>query len=437
MLKRAGHEVTFIDFPITGRSRKQFDAFSASHDFDVIVFYTVFLSKRTDILARDLLQKNRPTTSYVFMATEPSACPDDFINEKSVILRGEPEAAILPLIDSLAVGGDLESIPGVSYLADGERIHNPTTAVIENLDELPFPDRSLLPRGNYNNPKLSAQPFTTMLASRGCSFGCYYCVPNSLSFAREIEHKRTREGKPPVRFRSPENVIAEFAELARAGYRAVSFVDDEFVWGADRTVEICRGIGEFGLDWSCLARADMLLDSRVTTAMGQAGCKYVDIGVESFNQEILDYIGKRCKVESVYTAVENLKAAGIEPELNILIGSSPLETEETIERTFQETLRLDVDYALFSVCTPFPYTEFNRIAREQGWMIKPEYEAIDPIKESFISYPHLTKEQLDRSIRQLYRRFYFRPSYLLKRLRKVRSAGDLANKVRAALTILR
>jgi anaerobic magnesium-protoporphyrin IX monomethyl ester cyclase len=181
----------------------------------------------------------------------------------------------------------------------------------------------------------------------------------------------------------------------------------------------------------------MLQDPEVTMAMGRGGCKYIDIGIESFNQEILDFIGKNCKVESVYTAVENVKKAGIEPELNILIGSCPLETEETIEKTFQEVLKLDVDYALFSVCTPFPYTKLNAIAKNGGWMIKPEYEAIDPIKESFISYPHLQKEQLDKIIRQLYRRFYFRPAYLFKWIRKLKNFNDLINKLKAALTILR
>lgn len=438
ILKKAGYEVAYLDFPISGKSPEEFKNFCNSQDFDIIVFYTVFLSKNTDIKARDMLQKANPRTLFLFMATEPSANPEDFINERTMVIRGEPDSIIISVVEALKSGQNLEQIPGISYVSEGKKIHNPGGQVMGDLDALPFPDRTLLPRGNYNNPKLSAQPFTTMLASRGCSFRCYFCVPNSLSFAREIEHKRQfKNGKPPVRLRSPENIIAEFAELACAGYKAISFLDDQFVWGAERTIEICEGIEKFGVEWSCLARADMLQDEEVAMAMGRAGCKYVDIGIESFNQEILDFIGKGCKVETAYTAVENLKRAGIEPELNVLIGSCPLETEETIEKTFRETLKLDVDYVLFSVCTPFPYTGFNAMAKKEGWMIKPEYEAIDPIKESFISYPHLTKEKLDKIIRQLYRRYYFRPVYLLKRTRRLRSFKDLINKAKAALTILR
>jgi len=437
MLKKAGYDVTCLDFPVSGKSSQEFKHFCDSQDFDVIVFYTVFLSKKTDIIARNMLQTTNPRTFFIFMATEPSANPGDFINERTIVIRGEPEESIVPVVEALQSGQELQKIQGISLVSSGNDIHNLSYNIVENLDKIPFPDRSLLPKGNYHNAKLGVQPFTTILASRGCSFRCYYCVPNSLSFAREIEYKKLKKGKPPVRLRSPENIIEEFTQIANAGYKAVSFIDDNFVWGADRTIQICKGIKKFGFQWSCLARADMLQNSEATQAMGKAGCKYVDIGIESFSQEILNFIGKGFKVESVYSAVENLKSAGIEPELNILIGSCPLETEETIEHTFQETLKLDVDYVLISICTPFPCTEFNTLAQKEGWMIKPDYEAIDPYKESFISYPHLTKKQMEKIIRKYYKKFYFRPSYIFKRIRKLESFKDLIHKSKAALTILR
>lgn len=438
ILKLAGHAVTCMDFPVRGLDKRAFEAFCVTQQFDLICFYTVFLSKRTDLAARDMLHNANPRTRFLFMSTEPSANPAEFIDEQTIVLRGEPENGILQVIEAMEQGVELNNVPGISFLYQGQQIHIPSIEVVKDLDLIPYPDRHLLDSADYVNPKLSFQPFTTMIASRGCSFGCYYCVPNSLDFAREIEFKRgTVLGKPPVRLRSAKNIIEEFAFLATQGYRSISFIDDQFVWGVERTIEICRGIAPYNVEWSCLARADMLQHREMVIEMGKAGCRYIDIGIESFSQEILDYIGKGCRVEHVYTAVENLRAAGIEPELNILLASCPLETEESIERTFREVLALDVDYVLFSVCTPFPYTEFNRRAKSEGWMIKPEYEAIDPIKESFISYPHLPKERLDKIIRSLYFRFYFRPSYVWKRIRQLQSGRDFLNKLKAALSILR
>ena len=437
MLQQAGHQVTCLDFPLSGKKIRDFRQFCSRQNFEVIIFYTVFLSKDTDLAARELLRRHNPDTRFVFSGTEPSANPAAFTDDRSVVIRGEPETVIAALMTRLANGSEFADLSNVSWSCRGHHIDNPGSAIVDDLDSLPFPDRSLLPPGNYHNPKLALQPFTTMLASRGCSFRCYYCVPNSLSFAREIEHGRQQPGKPPVRLRSAANVIAEFRQLAAAGYRSISFIDDQFVWGRQRTLEICRGIANTGVEWSCLARADMLKDLDVVTAMAQAGCRYIDIGIESFQQQILDFIGKGCRVEDAYLAVANLKTAGIEPEVNVLIGSCPLETEQTIEHTFRETLKLDVDYVLFSVCTPFPYTRFNEIAHKEGWMIADEYQAIDPIKQSFISYPHLNQKKLEKIIHRLYRRFYFRPGYLCKRLKNLRSFRDFVNKARAALTILR
>ncbi len=438
ILKNAGHSVTCMDFPVMGLGRKDFREFCDTQQFDLICFYTVFLSKKTDLAARDMLHAVNSGTRFLFMSTEPSANPDEFLDERSIALRGESEARILQVVVAIEHGETLGAIPGISFQTDRKTTHTANTGVVNDLDTLPFPDRTLLNSADYANPKLRHQPFTTMVASRGCSFGCYYCVPNSLDFAREIEFKRgSTGGKPPVRLRSAANIVEEFAMLARQGYKSISFIDDQFVWGADRTIEICRGIAPLNIEWSCLARADMLQNRAMVMEMGKAGCRYIDIGIESFSQEILDYIGKGCRVEQVYSAVDNVKAAGIEPELNILLASCPIETEESIQRTFREVLALDVDYVLFSICTPFPYTEFNRRAKAEGWMVKPEYEAIDPIKESFISYPHLPKERLDKIIRELYFRFYFRPSYIWKRIRQVRGRKDFLNKLKAGLSILR
>ncbi|MDD5775245.1 MAG: radical SAM protein [Candidatus Omnitrophica bacterium] len=436
IVKNAGYNVSFLDFALGKTKAGDFREFFKSHKYDICVFYTVFLSKKNDLKARSILTEGNSDGKFIFLSTEPTANPQDFVSENSIVIRGEPESRILAVIEALEKN-DFSHIPGISYMEDGRIRHNASAHVIEDLDILPFPDRTLLDRERYYNPKLSAVPFTTMIASRGCSFKCYYCIPNSLDFSREIEFKREhKESKPPVRLRSAQNVIKEFRMLARAGYKAVSFLDDQFVWGDKRTVEICEGIRDCNIQWSCLARADMLQNEAVVSSMAQAGCRNISLGIESFNQDILDYIGKGCKVELFYSAVRNLKKHGIEAVLNILLGASPLETVDTIEHTFRQVLLLDPDYVLFSVCTPFPYTKFNEIARKEGWMVKPEYEAIDPVMQAFISYPHLKKNDLEKIIKRLYLRYYFRPAYLVKKIQGIRTMGDLRNKLLAGRKIL-
>lgn len=437
ILKNKGYEVSCFDFSIGRKNKSRFNKFLEENYYDVIVFYTVFLSRKTDIIARDIIRNKNKNTKFIFISTEPTASPDDFVADDSVVIRGEPESRIINVVEALENGGDFGSIPGISFYTQGKIVHNRGVLIIDNLDELPFPDRSMLNVTRYSNPKIGLIPSTTMITSRGCSFNCYYCVPNSLDFAREIEFKREHKNiKPPVRVRSVSNIIAEFSALAKAGYKSVSFLDDQFVWGDKRTIEICEGIKNHHIEWSCLARADKLQNRDVVSAMAEAGCKLVAIGIESFNQDILDYIGKGCKSDLFYSAVSNLKEFRIEVELNILLGASPLENKHTIEQTFKEVLKLDTDYILFSICTPFPYTGFNERAKKEGWMIKPEYEAVDPMRKSFISYPHLTKEELELIIKRLYLKYYFRPEYLYKKIKKIRTLRDLFNKIKVARKII-
>ena len=386
-----------------------------------------------------MIRRLKPEARFLYMGTEPTVSANDFVADDSFIIRGEPELTISELVEGIEGIRGLAGIDGITFMLDKAIKENPPREVIGNLDNLPFPDRSLLKQADYNNPKLSRRPFTTIISSRGCSYRCYYCVPNSLDFAREIEFKRfdPAKKKPPVRMRSAENVVEEIKLLHSRGFKSISFIDDQFVWNPKRVIDICEGIKDLDIEWSCLARADHLLNDDVIKSMSEAGCKYIDIGVESFDQKILDCINKDLKVEDVYKAVGLLKKYGIEPELNVLIGSCPLETKETIEHTISETIKLDVDYVLFSICTPFPHTIFHEVAKKSGWMIVDEYVPIDPIRESLISYPHLTKEEMEEIIKRAYRRFYFRPGYILKRLRRLSGIRDFMNKSKAAFSILR
>ncbi len=439
ILKEEGFSVLLQDLTADGEDREDLIGFLKTDDSDIYIFYTVFLSKKTDLMARDLIREHRPGAKCIFLATEPTGEPDAFVDSNSIVVRGEPDDTIREAAPKIVKGEDLSAVLGISWMSGGRIVHNPPRAIIDDLDRLPFPDRSLVDKNSYHNPKLSRLPFTVLMASRGCAYRCYYCVPNSLDFAREIEFKKTSLGhkKPPVRMRSAANVLTELRQIKKEGYRSFFILDDQFLWDEKRSLEIMAGLKKLDMEWSCLARANHLQNEEIIKAMAEAGCAFIAIGVESFNQAILDYIKKDLKVEMVYKAVANLKKYGIEPELNILLGSCPLETEETINHTVREAVKLNVDYTLISVCTPFPNTEFNRIAKEQGWMIEPEYRAIDPIKQSFISYPHLTKDDLERLIRKAYLKFYFRPSYIAKRLRRVKGMRDLWNKIKAAATIFR
>ncbi|MDD4939655.1 MAG: radical SAM protein [Candidatus Omnitrophica bacterium] len=436
VLKRTGDEVSILDFPGQKKTEEELRDFIRKDNSDIYAFYTVFLCQNTDLLARKMIRETRPGVKFIFCGPQPTFAPEVFLDkEDSFCARGEPEFIIKELITALKTGSGVDKIRGISHYSSGIT-HNPAADVIADLDSVPIPDRSILDHKPYFNPKLRSMPHTACLTSRGCFGRCWYCVPNSLSYARELEHKKEFHKKPAPRMHSARRVIEEFSDIARRGFRSVSVIDDEFLWDDKRTLEICRGIAPLGLEWSCLCRPEKI-NEEVASAMKSAGCAYVDMGTESFDEKVLAAIKKDISGEDTKRAVRILKKYKIEIELNVLLGATPMETEGTIRKTLAEVRRLNVDYALFSIANPFPGTDFYYAAKKEGWMFYGDYVPKDPAKNAIISYPHLSKEKLEKLLSYAYLSYYLNPRYLCKQLFKVRSLKDLTNKLSTAFNFFR
>lgn len=269
------------------------------------------------------------------------------------------------------------------------------------------------------------------------------CVPNSLSWARELEWKKDHGGhKPPVGIRSAQNIIDEFKQIKKQGYRSVSIIDDMFLLGGkQRILDICKGIAPLKMEFGILARADHALDIEVLRALKKAGCQYVDLGVESFNKNILKYVRKDLDPKVIPKSIRNIRKAGMEPKINIMFGTCPLDSKEEIKKTIKKACDLPVDYCMFSITTPFPGTDFEKIALEKGWILKKRYNKmlreLDPSKSALISYPHLSAKDLEKLTRKANRKFYLRPKKVLKQLGRIRSFKDLLDTIKGGFQLIK
>lgn len=433
VLERDGHDVRYVNFPILERGEAEFDSFVAGDDSALYAFYTVNLTRDTDrAAARRIITKRN--ARVVFYGPSPSYNPNEFlIHENCYVVRGEPEASFSELAAALDRGAPDAPPAGVSMQTGGVPVHGPARPLIEDIDSLPFPARHLVKdhRDKYYNPKLGVKPFTSVYASRNCRFRCVYCVPCSLSFARELEHRRQNDGKkPPVGVRSAENVTAEFELLKRDGYRSAVFLDDQFIWDEERTVKMCEGIGRTGIVWGCASRADFITE-RAVAAMAAAGCRFIDIGAESFDQRILDDVRKGLKIETVEKAIKIIRGHGIDAKINILVGCSALETKETIRANRKMVKKLKVDQVMYNIANPFPGTELYDIAKRDGWFVEGDYRPSDVQKEAIIRLPNLTPEELVSEVRRANVAFFLSPRFVLKHIFRFRSVSDVIDAARA------
>lgn len=432
-LEQAGAATEYVDASMEGLDAEGFRARVRATGADAFVIHAVVLAKPTDLFwIRELLALC-PQAKILLHGPEATRVPQEYlVDPRVIVFRGEPEK---PMVTWLKEG----RLTGASFLEDGIVRHVPHDDSGYEMDELPIPRRdhpSLKPyMFDFLNPKYNDGPFTTALASRGCSFRCRFCVPISISYARELE-EGTNGKTTRVKKASAKRVVEEAAYLHGLGYRSIHFTDDQFLWEKSRTLEIMKGLKPLGLKWGCLSRADFLTDEEVVRAMAEAGCVSVDIGVESLNQRILDEIRKDLKVEDVEAAVALLNRHGISPKLNIMFGTTPSETEADVLETITRLKAMEVRNVMFTIATPFKGSEFYRYVKEKGFLVD-DSDSVNPMGKSMISYPTLTKDDLERLEKLAYRSFYLRPGQVVDRLKRIRSPRQFAEAAKIAVRILR
>ena len=339
-------------------------------------------------------------------------------NYVDAICVGEGEETIIEVAERIEAGKSLKGVRGTIYREGDRIIKNPPRKFIEDLDSLPFPAYDLLPLEKYSvlGNKLRHFPIIT---SRGCPFGCRYCS-SSLFIGKKF------------RARSPKNVVDEIEWLvSEFGARNIAFADDTFTFSRKRVEAICDEIIRRGIEvsWSCSSRVDTI-NEELLKKMKKAGCKAIYFGVESANQKILDYYRKRIDLKKVFRAIRLAKKYGIMTICSFIIGA-PNETKEDMKNTLKLALKLDPDYAQFSILTPYPGTEIYEEAKRKGLLITENYDdytAGKPVLKNFYASP----EEIARFLRYCYIRFYLRPKFLLRELRK-RNIGIVFNVLKKLL----
>lgn len=428
-------EVCYRDFIYGNESEDDFERFVAQDDSDIYIFWTVNLSVDNDRHAVAIIRRQRGGSVRVVMMGPGSTyfTRECLVDANVFVVRGEPDMTARELLRVLADGGDPAGVNGISMLSDGKVVNTRPRQLIKDLDVLPFPARHFLDGKEFHNPKLKTGPYTTMVTSRNCPYRCIYCVPSSLTFAREIEHRSINAGrKPPISYRSPASIAREVGMLASQGYRAIGFMDDNFIWNERRTSEICDIMRRHGIVWGCQARVDAITPA-IARMLGESNCRYVDLGVESFDDAILEYVRKGITKEDIYRAVKLLKDAGVPVKLNVLIGCSPLETRQTVMTTFREAKRLKVDQVMFNIVSPFPGTDYYRECKKNGWIADGDYRPTDVQRESILNLPELTAKEMERLLFRNNLKYFLAPSFVFKQLKRFSSFGEF----RSSLVALR
>ncbi|OGC04121.1 hypothetical protein A2276_05855 [candidate division WOR-1 bacterium RIFOXYA12_FULL_43_27] len=417
VLLQLGAEVEIISSAAEGLDAKATAAKVLSARPDILGFSISTPAVNNSLkIIKDIISKNNGI-KIIVGGPHPTLFPDEFLDHGAdVVVRGEGEKTFAVLYTAFEGGGSLAAINGISYKNEGRTVHRSDQELIANLDSLPFPVWELFHLERFKNDFRKNVFILPIVSSRGCPACCAFCY-------KGIFGSRFRA-------RSPQNVVAEINYLIdRFRIEEFAIIDDNFTAEPKRAIAICDLImaKKIKIPWSLPAGIRVPnVSLELLKKLKAAGCYRVALGVESGNQQILNSINKGITLEQVRKAVKLFKEAGLESVANYMIGNLE-ETEAAVEQTIKLAIELDTDYVQFAKAIPYPGTKMYEQLKKEGRIIAGSWDNYDPFLNSKPIFRHknLTNNQINAKYREAYRRFYFRPSYLLKRLMRIRSLEDL------------
>ncbi|MCX5771530.1 MAG: radical SAM protein, partial [Candidatus Hydrogenedentes bacterium] len=343
------------------------------------------------------------------------------------VVRGEGEAPMSELIEHLLSGGTAAGIAGISWVDRGRIVHNPDRPFQPNLEKGLYPDWSLFPIKHYSSLARRNDHSLPITTSRGCPFGCTFCY-------KGIYGRR-------LRMRQPEDVVGEWEHLVRRyGVREIAVLDDAFTFDVGRAIRICELIVERGLahvPWSTTngIRVDNVTPE-LFQAMRRAGCYRVYFGIESGVQSVLDSLKKGITIEQVRRAITLANQSGLEVGGYFMLGNVG-ETADDMEATIKFALQLDLDYAQFSIATPYPGTEMFEQVRRGGRLLIRSWEELATYGAAVFEMDQIDPAFVGRMFRKAIRRFYFRPRYMLHQMRELMTWTGWKHRALAGLLLVR
>ena len=292
------------------------------------------------------------------------------------VVRGEGEETFRELVYALLQGQDVQGICGLSYRSPAGGVTvTPNRSLIQNLDEIPIPDRSLIKFQDYlkhpNYFHTMQAPVATAFTSRGCPFHCIFCSTQKTWGNR-------------WRGRSAENMLKEVEYLKEQfGVREIAFQDDQFLGDRQRIIEFCKLVVQRNLEMTFIVppgNSPAFMNDELLKWMGRAGfyrlCFSVDVGTES----AVKFAKKPVNLSKVRHLVRRANQNGIWTYGTFVIGF-PFEKREDIWETVRYAYSLKLDFVRFYIAQPHFGSDLYDLYLKQGKLsgikVNEQHDAMD------------------------------------------------------------
>ncbi|MDD5162851.1 MAG: radical SAM protein [Candidatus ainarchaeum sp.] len=353
-LRANSFEAAIVDEELSGSSREQ--TIRQLRDSDLIGFTAIAKTQIFQVIETTKeLKKSRCNAHISIGGHYPSFLHKELLSLKNTfdsVVRFEGEETFSELAEAIEEKKAFSGIKGLAFKQNGKIIENGLRPLIEDLDSVPFPARDTLPM------VLEQGGLPVISSSRGCYNSCSYCSISSFYSA---------PGGKQFRTRSAENVLAELSELKQnfPAMNEIWFVDDNFVMpgskGLERTVKLCKGIKNLGLEFQIYLRANHI-NKKLLCLLKASGLQNIFIGAEAANDFTLQALfNKNISVEQTRKAIKlcNQMKISIDPGFIMFHPWSTMKEIEENIKFLEETKQFTL-YGIASFLTPYSFTPIGK-----------------------------------------------------------------------------
>ncbi|GAB4315581.1 MAG: hopanoid biosynthesis associated radical SAM protein HpnJ [Methanobacteriaceae archaeon] len=407
-LEQQGHIVKLVDAVAKDLDISELISDLKNFKPDMIVADSNFSSWKHDIKILKIL-KNAINAKTVIVGPPVSQYSEEMVSAGiDIAARFEYEQTLKEICDSISHNISLDNVKGITFKKGSNIIKTPKRieSNSEFLDSLPFVSEVYKKHLDINDYFLSHSfyPMVQIFTGRGCPNYCTFCSWPETLMGRKY------------RVRTVKNVVAEFKYIKNdiPEIKEIFIEDDSFTLDKNWLISFCEELKRHNINisWSCQSRAD--LDYNTMKLMKEAGCRLLDVGYESGNDEILKKIKKGITIDQLRKFTFDAKKAGLKILADFVIGF-PGETKETAEKTINFIKEIKPDLLQIAIATPIPGTEFYSYCKDSGYLLKTDLsESIDEngFQKCIISYPWLNSYEIQNFVESALKEYYLNIAYL-------------------------
>jgi len=405
VLEKKGYDVNVIDCQALHLTLSDVEKELGKRKPDFVGLTSTTLTYKSALniikVAKDVL----PDCLTIIGGSHATFWDEEALNEcpqLDIIVRGEGETTLLEIAKKVENGKSFHDVVGTTCRKGDDIIKNPDRPHIEDLESLPYPAFHLWPIEHF---KKYGKIIFPVMTSRGCTFWCDFC-----SAVRMFGRK--------YRMRSPQKVVDELEFLYKKyGEDQYTFYDDAFTVDQSRTEEICNEILKRGLKikWDCETRVDMVTKD-LLQKMKDAGCIAVWFGVEAGSEQVIKAMGKGISLTQTFNAFKWANEVGLMTVASMILGF-PGETRETAMESINLLKRIKSDEIGVYIATPYPGTPMYDYVKKMGWIKITDFNKYDTATPIFET-PTMSMNELRELHDMAHRKFYLRPTYIIRAFSK-------------------